>query len=62
MTPGVWTWTTFCTNLMAHTRTLEGAESIRFRMLDLIAVIICQAFALEAMAFLEKKSSGLVIL
>jgi hypothetical protein len=47
---------------MAHTRMLVGAESIRFRMFDLIALIVCQAFGFERTAFLVKNSSGLVTL
>jgi hypothetical protein len=31
-------------------------------MLDFIAAIVCQAFALEEIAFFVKKSSGLVTL
>ena len=47
---------------MAQTRTLVGAESIRLKMFDLIAVIVCQAFALEEIAFFVKKSSDRVTL
>jgi hypothetical protein len=47
---------------MAQTRTLVGAESIRLKMFDLIAVMVCHAFDLDEMAFFAKKSSGLVTL
>lgn len=47
---------------MAQTRMPVGAESIRFRIFDLIAVMVCQAFDFEEIAFLEKNSPGLVTL
>ena len=47
---------------MAQTRTLAGEESMRLKMLDLIAVIVCQAFALEEIAFFAKNSSDRVTL
>ena len=47
---------------MAQTRALVGAESIRFRMFDLIAVMAFQAFALEEIALFVKNPSGLVTL
>lgn len=37
---------------------MAGAASIRLNMLDLIALIVCQALALEEMGLEVKKSSG----
>lgn len=40
--PGVWVWTTRCTNLMQQMRTPGGAPSMRRRIFDLIWAIFCQ--------------------